>query len=135
MNIEKIKELYLGKDYNCAESILIYANEEYGLGLDDDSIKLIGAFGGGMGCGKVCGALAAAVAAIGKMEIVERAHATATLKEHTAEFVAKFAEVAGDIDCVKVKEKYFVEGIRCLNTVLDCAEIFDSFVKEKGLSK
>ena len=135
MNIDRVKELYLEKDYNCAESILIFANEEYGLGLNDDSIKLIGAFGGGMGCGKVCGALAGAVAAIGKMEIAERAHATATLKEHTAEYVARFAEVFGDVDCVKVKEKKFVEGVRCLNTVLESAELFSAFVKEKGLSK
>ena len=52
--------------------------------------------------GAVSGSGTAAVAAIGKMEIAERAHATATLREHTAEFVAKFAEVAGDVDCVKV---------------------------------
>lgn len=133
MNNERIKELYLEKDFNCAESTLMTANEEYNLGLDDNSIKLLGSFGGGMGCGKVCGALAAAIAVIGRMEIEERAHATATLKEHCGEFVARFAELAGDTDCIKVKEKFFVEGERCLKTVLENADLLTAFIEEKKI--
>lgn len=131
MNIERLKELYLEKDFNCAEATLMAVNEEYNLSLDENSIKLIGAFGGGMGCGKVCGALAAAIAAIGRMEIEQRAHATATLKEHCGEYVARFVEFAGDTECALVKERFFVEGQRCLDTVVGNAELFKAFLEEK----
>lgn len=130
MNIDRIKELYLEKDFNCAEATLMAVNEEYNLGLDDNSIKLLGAFGGGMGCGKVCGALAAGVAAIGRMKIEERAHATALLKEQLTEYVSMFEKENGSVDCVDVKARNFIEGQRCLKTVLDNAEMLDAFIKK-----
>lgn len=134
MDIERIKELYLEKDRNCAEATLIAMNEEYNLSLDENSIKLIGAFGGGMGCGKVCGALAASIAVIGRLEIEDRAHASESLKGHCAEFVSRFEAFAGGTDCVDVKKKCFVEGERCLKAVLGNAELLAGFIEEKNLA-
>ncbi|MBQ6540155.1 MAG: hypothetical protein IJL71_03935, partial [Oscillospiraceae bacterium] len=37
------------KDHNCAESALLAISEEYGLGLGPEEMKLVSAFGGGMG--------------------------------------------------------------------------------------
>ena len=67
---------YLEGDYNCAESVLLAANAEYGLGLPDDAVKLVGGFGAGMGCGNACGALCGAVAVLGVMKMGRRAHET-----------------------------------------------------------
>ena len=35
--------------HNCAESLLLAANDQYALGLSDRDIQLMQAFGGGMG--------------------------------------------------------------------------------------
>ena len=40
MNNHKLRRYYLEKDYNCAETILRAANEEYHLGLNEDSFRL-----------------------------------------------------------------------------------------------
>ena len=49
---DRVKEYYLEKDYNCAETTLHCINDEYGLGLTDEQIKLASGFGAGMGCGQ-----------------------------------------------------------------------------------
>ena len=41
MNNHKLRRSYLEKDYNCAETILRAANEEYLLGLNEDSFRLV----------------------------------------------------------------------------------------------
>ena len=39
---------YYDADYNCAESILRGGNDAYGLGLDENALKVIAGFGGGI---------------------------------------------------------------------------------------
>lgn len=114
---EKVKDLYLGRDQNCAETTLRVASEEMGLGLSDDEIKLIGGFGGGMGCGEVCGILAAAVAAFGREMIEDRAHAVPELKLRCAAFTERFRDEFGSIQCADIKRERHKDGIRCAETV------------------
>ena len=119
MLAETAKKYYLEGDYNCAESVLLAANEAYGLGLDPDTCyRLVSAFGGGMGCGSVCGALAGAMAALGQVAVTGRAHATEGFKDLCAGFVAAFEKELGAQDCKTLKERYFAEGSRCLQTVV-----------------
>ena len=51
-----IQELFLEKDYNCAETVLLWANERYGLRVAPEDVALVSGFGGGLGCGETCGA-------------------------------------------------------------------------------
>ena len=44
-----IRILFLEKDYNCAETVLLWANEKYGLGVAPEDVKLVSGFGGGLG--------------------------------------------------------------------------------------
>lgn len=44
---DRIENLFIDQDYNCAESMLHAANDEYGLGIDKDAFKLVGGYGGG----------------------------------------------------------------------------------------
>ena len=75
MNNHKLRRYYLEKDDNCAETILRAANEEYHLGLNEDSFRLVSGFGVGMGCGGTCGALSSAMAVISMCLVEERAKA------------------------------------------------------------
>ena len=52
MTRDRIYEYFIEKDNNCAEAMLRALNDEYCLGIPEDSVKLVGGFGGGMGCGK-----------------------------------------------------------------------------------
>ena len=50
---ERLYDYFITRDYNCAETILRAANDQYGLGLREQDFKLVSAFGGGMGCATV----------------------------------------------------------------------------------
>ena len=126
----KAREYFLEKDNNCAESTLRIANDLYGFGLDGEAIRLVSAFGGGMGCGKTCGALCGAMAAIGEKTVTDRAHTTENFKEICSGFVERFQKEFGSCDCAEVKPAFFVEGERCVNVVSRTAKLLDEYLKE-----
>lgn len=118
MLCEVAEKYYLGGDYNCAESVMLAANEAYGFGLDaETSLKLVSAFGGGMGCGKLCGAVAGSMAALGFAAVTGRAHATEGFKDLCAETAAKLEAALGSTECAQVKPAFFCEETRCLGAV------------------
>ena len=106
MLIKAAEKYYFDMDYNCAESVLMAANEAYGLGLAQDAHHLLSGFGGGIGCGSVCGALAGAVAVLGLVLVDERAHATQGFRERCAAFAAAFEQALGSQLCSAVKPLY-----------------------------
>ncbi len=55
----------LGK--NCAEGLLLAANDVYHLNLTQDEILLFAGFGGGMGCGSTCGSLSGAIGVLSRL--------------------------------------------------------------------
>ena len=121
------EKYYLGGDYNCAESVLLAANEVYGFGLDAEScVKLVSAFGGGLGCGKLCGAAAGAMSALGFAEVEGRAHATAGFKDLCADTAAKLEKALGSTECVQVKPAFFREDVRCLNAVKAACNVLEA---------
>ena len=131
-----IREYYLEKDNNCAETTLHIVNDKYSLGLSEEDFKLVGAFGAGLGCGITCGALCGAMAALGKMAITGRAHGTEGFKELCADYVAAFREKMTSTDCEKIKETFFCDdGTRCIKTVEANAILFDEYVAANGLVK
>ena len=131
---DEIRSLYIDQDYNCAESTLRLLNQKYGLGLKEDDFKLVSGFGGGFGCGIACGALCAAVAALGRLAVAERAHATPGFRELCGQYTDAFRKAAGHTDCAEIKKELFREdGTRCLLTVQANLACFESFVAENGL--
>lgn len=127
---DRVRDYYLVKDNNCAETMLHAINDEYRLNLPEESFKLIGGFGAGMGCGKTCGALCACIAALGRMTVAERAHATPDFRERCAALVEKFTEKLGETECSELTKKYKREDTRCLDTVLLAADVFEEFLQE-----
>ena len=45
--LKDIAEKYYIQGYNCAESLIRAGNEYYNLNLDENALKMTGAFGGG----------------------------------------------------------------------------------------
>ena len=50
MTRDRIYEYFIEKDNNCAEAMLRALNDEYCLGIPEDSVKLVGGFGGSLNC-------------------------------------------------------------------------------------
>ena len=118
---------FLQGDFNCAESVLLAANEVYELGLDKENChRLVSAFGGGMGCGLLCGAIAGAMAALGQAAVTERAHVTDGFKDLCAGMAAKMEEALGGVNCSVIKPALFVEGRRCAETVRRAADVLEA---------
>ena len=56
------------------------------------------------------------------------AHGNPEMREKVKAFVTRFREKAGSELCQNVKEKYFVEGDRCLATVELAADVLEEFL-------
>ena len=119
---------YYDDNCNCAEALLLAANDQYNLGLTDKDIHLVGAFGGGMGCGRTCGALCGMIAALGAMRITTRAHEADGLRAQTAALVKAFEEKLGSTECVKLMATHKTPERRCGITVELAADVFEEFV-------
>lgn len=121
-----INEYYLTKNFNCAKTMLMAANEYYDLKIPAESGDLVAAFGAGLGCGKSCGALCGSLSALGKIFDTEDKAAFTKL---SGEFVADFDKALGGTDCADLKPKYAKEGVRCIEAVELGAEVLENFVR------
>lgn len=127
---QRVYDYFITQDYNCAESTLHAANDEYAMNLKKDDFKLISAFGAGMGCEKTCGALCGALAAIGYLKVTGRAHITENFSDICGNFVQKFEKDLGSINCDVLKAKYRNEETRCLKTVTLAVNALDGYLKQ-----
>ena len=123
------------KNCNCAESTLLAASDEYGLGLGAEDAKLMGGFGGGLASGLACGALCGSLAALGKMLLHGPAHEMPEFRGLCAEYVNAFRETMGGTDCRELREKYFEPGKGCVKAIAKNAELLERFIASHGLTK
>ena len=125
-----VREIFLDQDRNCAEALLLWADEKYGMGVAPEDVKLVSGFGGGLGSGENCGALLGALAALSKALVRERAHATTGFGATCAGLVNRFRAELGTIECTELKEKYRRPDVRCLYVVERAAAILDEYMQE-----
>ena len=128
---ERVYTYYIDRDYNCAEATLRAANDEFGLNLSEDALKVVGGFGGGLGCESTCGALCSAMEVISRCAIKGRAHATEGFKELCANYVKRFEERLGGSCCSDVKKCYYAGDTRCLKAVEAAADVLEEYYNEK----
>ena len=114
---DRAYDYFITKDHNCAETALLAISDEYGLGIGPEEMKLVSAFGGGMGCGKLCGVLAGSMAGLGKLAVKEKAHATENFGPLCAGLCEALQAGLGGTECAELKPKYRTEELRCLKTV------------------
>lgn len=122
---ERAKYYYIDQGNNCAVSILMAANDVYGLGLDPSAGKLFAGFGGGLQCGRTCGTLSGSIAALS-----QKYAGREDFKDLCQNFVEAFREAmdCGSIDCSDIKEKYANENERCLATVRIAAKALEDYI-------
>lgn len=127
MLIKKAEFYYLNQGKNCAEAILMSANDVYNLGLNETDISLFTGFGSGMGFGGTCGA---ATGGIGVLSRLYSSKPKDEFKAICADFIAKFKEKLSSIECNVLSEKYKTEETRCVKTVVLAAEVLENYINE-----
>ena len=130
---DRIPEIYINNNYNCAETIIRAANEEYSLGLSKDALTLVAGFGGGMCALSTCGCLTGAITVLSKIYVEEKAHETEGFNRIIKGFYKLFTETFGSEDCRDIMPKHRKQGEeRCMETILMTAELLDQYLKELG---
>lgn len=128
--LKDIAEKYYIQGYNCAESLIRAGNEYYNLNLDENALKMTGAFGGGFHVGDVCGALSGSACVISSKYIETRAHETTHLKPIMLNLVRAFQSHFSSRLCCQIKAKHYSQEVHCLNTVKATAEILEQVLTE-----
>lgn len=121
---------YTEKGYNCAETILLSANDAWDLNLTADSIRFMGGFGGGMGSGIVCGAVSGSVAALSYRFVEESGHKSPLLMKTVRLFIQRVKDELGCENCKVLRTKYITKEERCLPTIRLVAVILDEVYEE-----
>ena len=123
---ERATYYYMEDGCNCAEAVLLAANDVYGLGLSDETAKVVGGFGGGMGCGNACGALCGAIAVMGVKKMGRRAHETPGFSPACGALVKDFEAALGSTMCADLRKIHANQTQRCLKTVLAACDVLES---------
>lgn len=123
---DKVKKYFLDEERNCAESMLLAANEEYNLGLAEGEIELMRGFGGGMGAGITCGAISGCIAALSKLICIKVDKDTA--HGITAGFIGEFEKRFDSTLCSALTPVYKKDDTRCYELLLATADLFDETV-------
>lgn len=115
---------------NCAEILLMAANEKYNLELNDKFIKAVCPFGGGIQSEKTCGALLGATAALGIMYAEDKPCTNEKMKNITKRFVEEFDKEFGSVECKYIKEHHRSETEGCNPVKIRAAEVMERVIKE-----
>lgn len=123
---DKVKKYFLDEERNCAESMLMAANEEYSIGLTESEMELMRGFGGGFGYGLTCGAISGSVAALSKLICVkvdkDTSHAV------TSSFVEAVEKRFENTNCSFLTPIHKKEDTRCYELLLQIADILEETI-------
>jgi len=121
---------YRDRDMNCAEAVILGADQWYELHLDPQSLRTAAGFGGGLSIGSLCGALSGAVMALGALFVRERAHEDETIKTVTAAYLEEARRRFGSLLCIDLKAAMHTEEDGCLAVVLAAAGLLEEIVQQ-----
>ena len=116
---------------NCAEIMLMAANEQYGLDLDERFFKAVCPYGGGVQSEKMCGALLGSLAAIGVMFTEDRPTTNDKMKEKTKKFVEEFEKEFGSLDCAYIKAHHRSKILGCSPVKIRTADVFERVINDE----
>ncbi|SHO56653.1 C-GCAxxG-C-C family protein [Vibrio quintilis] len=115
-------------DLNCAETIVKGANDTYGLGLDDNAIRLAAGFGGGMCVEGACGVVTGITMVLSALYAKERGHTSPEMKEKIKLAIQQFESLYQSTNCHNLKENHRDEKTGCHGLILSGGEILDEIV-------
>ena len=115
---------------NCAENIFRSANEQYHLNLDEAFFRAICPFGAGMQTENTCGALLASLASLGLLFGEDKPTYNKKMKAVVIEYVRRFEEMFGSLQCARIKEKHRDENDTCTPVKVKAGILLEQVVRE-----
>jgi len=125
-----LPKYYFDMNYNCAETILRAGNEYYNLGLHDNDMKLVAAYGAGIQCGNTCGAILAGASILSMKYVEAKAHESADIRPVVNKMIRKFSEAYGSTLCKDIKPQSFKPEYRCQKTCETACDIIEATIAE-----
>lgn len=125
---DHLAKYYFDGNYNCAESLLHAANEYYALGLEERSMKLVAAYGGGIQCGNTCGAVLSAAAVLAMKYVQAKAHESEEIRPVVNAMMDAVQARFGSVLCRDIKPQVFQQQRRCLTTVEAVCDILEETI-------
>jgi len=119
------------EDFNCAEKILYGANQVYHLGLDQQALKMVAGFGGGMAIESVCGALTASIMVLSCLFVKKNAHESSRIKNLTQELFVNYRKEMNAINCDALKAAHRTDELKCRNVIAKAAEVLDKIIERE----
>ncbi len=107
--------IYIAKKYraetaaNCAQTVMLAFADKIGF-TEEQSMRIASSFGGGMGIGSVCGAVTGALMVLGYLYPATDGPSKALNRKVTKEFIRRFDEQFGRINCRDLLAADALEG-------------------------
>lgn len=114
---------------NCAERILLGANEAYDLGLQPQALRMTAGMGGGLGVGALCGPVNAGVMLLGCMYAKDVGLNSPDMRERAARLIADFKAREGSLDCAVLREGLENPREKCDGMILQVARWLDEEIE------
>jgi C_GCAxxG_C_C family probable redox protein len=118
-----IKKYYLEKGFNCAETMLLTANDQFNLQLNESHIRILSGFGGGMCKEKVCGVVTGGVAVLSVIFTDKD-----LLKKLVIEFQEKTENEFFSNDCKAIKPILRDDSNKCANVIDKAYKILENLI-------
>lgn len=118
-----VRKYYLEQGFNCAETMLLAANDEFNLNLDESHIRIMSGFGGGVCKEILCGAVTGGVAVL---SIIFKDKDL--LKKLVIEFQEQTENVFSSNDCSDIKPILRDEFNKCAKVIDKAYQILKTLI-------
>lgn len=122
------------RNYSCAESMMRAVNDYYQLNLPEEMFYAVGPFSGGAWHDEMCGGISSSLNVLGILYSVNgHAHDSEVMRRMTIEFLNRVEEKYGGLHCKHLKRNYYVQGIKCQNVLIGCADILEEMISRNEI--
>src|SRR6056297_2716960 len=111
------------KNLNCSETMLHFGNEYYQLNLNNNALKAMSGFGGGMFEEDLCGVVSGGVSVISMVLTNETAYQSKKLSLAVIEYKKRIKDAFHSINCYAIKPKFRDENKGCDDVIIKALNI------------
>ncbi len=135
MSPEAWKKNMSSKGFNCCQTVFSYFAKDLDLE-EDQALRLVSAFGGGMGKGETCGVVVAAYLVLGYFYGKDNKNSdSGLLKEKTKAFDQEFYKLSPSQLCREILGQKSKEELRinppCQGLEIETIKILEDMIKEE----
>lgn len=131
--MEKLIRKYRNKDVynlNCSESIVYAANEFYNLSLNDNALKMMTGFGGGVCEKELCGVISGSVSVLGMVLKGKSNEEGSVVKQSVIDFKNEFKNMYNKLDCEYLVDNFKDDVVGCDKIIFDSVDLLQKVISK-----